>query len=375
MSISSLRSVVALVAVAACTSALGLDGTHLDTDRDGVDDGADNCPTVFNPDQADRDGVGPGDACDVCPLDRVTKRDLDGDGIDDGCDLCIGPGPTGVDSDGDGIDDGCDPCIAGVSAFDVDDDHDGIADGCDTCVGYTGIDLDRDGIDDSCDECLGGPPDDQDGDGIEDGCDLCPVIPDPTNANSDTDQLGDACDYGPLGSSFESRVMFDGFFAADDTFWHPDPAWVVMADRLVVAPKPNPRTYASTLTLGGRFQVMARVEPTVDSNQIGIAFLDGGGMPVIQCLVDPRGVLVLVVNGVSIGGTPVLGEPTPAPPFILAMVGYADDLTLHCELRDPRSPNTATARAFLPFDDNLRQFALYVDGGGSFDWVEALRTL
>jgi Tol biopolymer transport system component len=39
--------------------------TPLDSDGDGVPDFRDNCPTTPNPDQADRDGNGVGDACDV----------------------------------------------------------------------------------------------------------------------------------------------------------------------------------------------------------------------------------------------------------------------------------------------------------------------
>jgi hypothetical protein len=36
----------------------------IDTDGDGIIDGEDNCPTVYNPDQADSNGNGVGDACD-----------------------------------------------------------------------------------------------------------------------------------------------------------------------------------------------------------------------------------------------------------------------------------------------------------------------
>lgn len=40
------------------------DPAALDSDGDGLDDAADNCPFVANPDQADADGDGIGDACD-----------------------------------------------------------------------------------------------------------------------------------------------------------------------------------------------------------------------------------------------------------------------------------------------------------------------
>ena len=62
----------------------------------------DNCPYVYNWDQADYDLDGFGDACDNCPLDpNPGQSDLDGDGVGDACD---------GDIDNDGIvnyDDNC----------------------------------------------------------------------------------------------------------------------------------------------------------------------------------------------------------------------------------------------------------------------------
>lgn len=43
-------------------------GAHgKDSDRDGIPDKSDNCPTTYNPDQADSDGDGWGDVCDNFP--------------------------------------------------------------------------------------------------------------------------------------------------------------------------------------------------------------------------------------------------------------------------------------------------------------------
>src|SRR5213594_3065959 len=59
----------------------------VDTDGDGVVDSADNCPTVYNPDQADVDGDGVGDACDNCVKTfNPEQLDTDGDGLGDLCD-------------------------------------------------------------------------------------------------------------------------------------------------------------------------------------------------------------------------------------------------------------------------------------------------
>ena len=57
-----------------------------DQDGDGVPEDLDNCPGLFNPDQADRDHDKIGDACDLCP-DYATSdnADFDHNGIGDQC--------------------------------------------------------------------------------------------------------------------------------------------------------------------------------------------------------------------------------------------------------------------------------------------------
>lgn len=40
-----------------------------DSDSDGIYDDRDNCPSVANPDQGDKDGDGKGNACDPAPKD------------------------------------------------------------------------------------------------------------------------------------------------------------------------------------------------------------------------------------------------------------------------------------------------------------------
>jgi hypothetical protein len=57
---------------------------NIDADNDGVFNGMDNCPDIYNPDQEDADGDGLGDVCDNCNNLVFTGGNLDGD---DGLDI------------------------------------------------------------------------------------------------------------------------------------------------------------------------------------------------------------------------------------------------------------------------------------------------
>ncbi|WP_421795293.1 DUF6089 family protein [Haliscomenobacter sp.] len=185
---------------------LGFHLSEKDTDRDGVVDTEDKCPTIAGkatlqgcPD-ADEDGVA--DKNDKCPDVAGLKHlegcpDKDGDGIADAEDTC--PDVAGSvrfsgcpDTDGDGIPDKEDKCptVAGISAQQgcPDNDGDGVINDQDQCPDQAGPasmngcpDQDKDGIADKDDECptiagwkqFNGCPD-SDNDGVEDRKDKCP---------------------------------------------------------------------------------------------------------------------------------------------------------------------------------------------------------
>lgn len=158
--------------------ACGCGNPETDADHDGVPDCVDNCAHTANPDQADCDDDGIGDAC-------TPPVDCNGNGINDRCDIAGGA----ADVDGDGV---LDSCEADCNANSLPDDYElanGLAEDCnldgqiDACeiAGGSGSDIDGDGVLDECEvdcnnngiidivEILGGAAD-CDGDEVLDAC-------------------------------------------------------------------------------------------------------------------------------------------------------------------------------------------------------------
>ena len=100
-------------------------GAEGDVDLDGVPNGLDNCPNLFNPPpifggpQDDLDGDGEGDLCDI---------DQDGDGLSDAEERGFRLNPRALDSDGDGLSDGFEVRSLGTDGNDQDSDGDGRSD-------------------------------------------------------------------------------------------------------------------------------------------------------------------------------------------------------------------------------------------------------
>lgn len=176
-----------------------------DSDSDGISNDADNCPSLGNPDQADRNFDGIGDACsdddsdsffgssDNCPtVKNPDQKDDNANGKGDACEF---------DTDGDGIPDGADNAIRVKNTDQADTDGDRIGDAMDNCRLFNPdqADLDKNGKGDVCDQDEAyRKKNDTDQDGLLDASDNCPTVKNPDQADGDNDGIGNACDNCPV---------------------------------------------------------------------------------------------------------------------------------------------------------------------------------
>ncbi len=207
-----------------------LDGTadclENDKDGDGIADGPDNCPNVFNPQQGDFDFDGLGDLCDQDDDNDMTPDELDCapkdpkvhpeaaevcDGLDNDCNYVVDEGFPDADFDGwkdctdDDDDNDSTPDSADCAPFDAavnpkaSEACNGKDDDCDSSTDEGFPDSDGDGTPD----CQDG---DADGDGLDDADDNCPELANPDQADLDLDQIGDACDPDADGDAIPDAI-------------------------------------------------------------------------------------------------------------------------------------------------------------------------
>jgi hypothetical protein len=198
------------------------DACDIDLDGDQVANLYDNCPLASNADQSDRDNDGRGDLCDNCPdaanydqvdVDRdgiadACDGDDDNDGVPDAFDNCRAvANPDQANPDGDANGSACDTCPALADANQTDRDFDGLGDVCDNCPLLTSSDqsdLDADGFGAPCDNCPSVANLDQsdlDHDFVGDFCDNCPLYDNPSQRDFDRDGFGQECDNCPVDAN------------------------------------------------------------------------------------------------------------------------------------------------------------------------------
>lgn len=212
-------------------NAQGCAAGQLDSDDDGVNDAADQCPNTpatetadaqgCSASQSDSDGDGVSDAEDAFPNDPEESADTDGDGVGDNADRFPTDPNESADTDNDGVGNNGDDCAAtpagqavdmnGCSANQRDTDGDGVNDLLDAFPNdpNESADTDGDGVGDNADRFPSNPNEsaDADGDSVGDNADMCPNTAMGATVNaagcaaaqldSDGDGVSDAADQCP----------------------------------------------------------------------------------------------------------------------------------------------------------------------------------
>ncbi len=179
-------------------------------DGDGIPDAVDNCPSVYNPDQANHDAY-----VDLSPYGKSFNDAtwINSDTLGDACD---------TDDDNDGLLDSAEtsgpPCPSATGPTDPlrgDTDGDGILDGAECVLGSNPNDAnskpalpslandpDRDGLSTAFENSIGTDPNarDSDGDGLSDGVEYKNYNSNPLSANTDGDVCGDAKEVASVNS-------------------------------------------------------------------------------------------------------------------------------------------------------------------------------